>query len=135
MTIEKTIQYDHGDYKMTLDGRFVGYERTYSQAEIVLNNMAYEMLIHDDCATAEAMDGGADAPMLMPEGDWIDVEGMRAVAPVGMVVVQIATEAPESLREDCLNVVTMALGQTHGAASVVSELRRIKVRLELAAAQ
>lgn len=64
---------------------------------------------------------------------WLDVEGLRVVAPTsGMVVVQIAKEAPESLREDCLNVVTMALGQTHGAASVVTELHRLKARLEAA---
>lgn len=37
---------------------------------------------------------------------------------------------PESLRQDCLNVITMALGQTNGAASVVGELRRVKARLE-----
>lgn len=35
-----------------------------------------------------------------------------------------------SLRQDCLNVITMALGQTNGAASVVGELRRVKARIE-----
>jgi hypothetical protein len=34
---------------------------------------------------------------------------------------------------DCLNVIDMALGHTYGAASVVSELRRLKARIEAAA--
>jgi non-canonical (house-cleaning) NTP pyrophosphatase len=42
----KTITYDRltGDYKMELDGEFVGYEATYHLAEIELDRLAYEQL-------------------------------------------------------------------------------------------
>lgn len=42
----KTITYDRltGDYKMELDGEFVGYERSYHAAEVELDRLAYEQL-------------------------------------------------------------------------------------------
>lgn len=144
MTIEKTIRYAHGDYEMTLDERCVGFRSTYSQAEHALSDMVYEMLIHGDFATAEELDGGIPDSACAGFGC---VDGCGDCI-TSMVVVQIAADPPidipdeypnpspggppppEFLLEDCLNVITMALGHTSGASSVVSELRRVKARLE-----
>lgn len=112
MTYLQEIEYCRGskDYKMTLDGRCVGFRSTYSQADRALSEMVYAMLTHGDPPPPEPN------PLGDEEGD----------------------EAPEwqatPLLIDVLNVITMALGSTHGAASVVIELRRVKARLEAAAA-
>jgi hypothetical protein len=64
-TFEKQIQYDHGDYKMTLDGRLIGYARTYHEAEVTLDQVIFEMLTHGDCATATELDGGQTNALLI----------------------------------------------------------------------
>lgn len=112
------------DYAMYLDGELLGFERTYHSAEVTLDRTVYELLSAGHFSTATELDGGADDDEMAADRSAVG----------GLVVVPIATEAPESLREDCLNVITMALGSTHGAQSVVSELRRVKARLEAAAA-
>lgn len=108
-TFEKVIRYDSKsrDYGMYLDGELIGFARTYHEAEMTLDQVAFERLTHGDCATATELDGGAICPtcegdgripadgcgdqaggwaetcpdcngnLLMPEGDILDVNGMR----------------------------------------------------------
>ncbi len=61
-TFEKEIEYEHGDYRMLLNGRCIGYASTYSQAEIELDRVAYDLLTHGDGASAMELGGpgGAD---------------------------------------------------------------------------
>lgn len=57
--LTKTITYDRvtRDYRMDLDGQFIGYAPTYSQAETILNQTAHEWLTHGYTATATDLDG------------------------------------------------------------------------------
>jgi hypothetical protein len=64
-TFDRSINYDHGDYKMTLDGRLIGYARTYHEAEVTLDQVIFEMLTHGDCATATELDGGQTNALLI----------------------------------------------------------------------
>jgi hypothetical protein len=57
-TFEKSIRYDHGDFRAELDGQLIGYYPSYHAAEEALDDVAYERLIHGDTATAEELDGG-----------------------------------------------------------------------------
>lgn len=109
-TYEKTITYDHGDYRAELDGRLIGYYPNNHSAEVALDQLVYDMLTHGDCATAEALDGGMVCSTCGNDGDCPD-----------------CGETP--LFDDIRNVLDMALGSTHGAASVVAELRRIRARI------
>lgn len=92
--------------------------RSYSEAEIRLDLLVHELLL--DAANRGLVDTLPACITCGNDGGCPDCD----------LVVQ---NAPESLRQDCLNVITMALGQTNGAASVVGELRRVKARLETAA--
>jgi len=68
-TFEKSIAYDRAskDYKATLDGNLIGYFGSYHAAEEALDDVAYDMLIHGDCATATELDAGAeDTPAVVP---------------------------------------------------------------------
>lgn len=77
-TFEKSIRYDRTtrDYAMYLDGELVGFARTYHEAEVSLDQVAFDRLTHGDCATATELDGGA-------------VE-----SPAGIVVLQIPLDPP-----------------------------------------
>lgn len=68
---DKSISYDHGDYKMTLDGRYIGHRATYHDAEVALDQTVFEMLTHGDFATATELDGDppGDNPLGDDEGD------------------------------------------------------------------
>jgi hypothetical protein len=211
MTYDKNIAYDRQtrDYRMELDGRLIGFARSYHEAEAQLDQVVYEMLTHGDFASATELDGGgqpdtytlaADAGLFGPQAPAFDInnseycpkhetwfgrmpcpacyEEARQPKPVcatcgGAVECSQpdnlcdvhnpcpahAADAARYLAErrviigrpcptcgdegdcpdcgtyvtplltDCLNVIDMALGHTYGAASVVSELRRIKARL------
>jgi hypothetical protein len=64
-TFEKQIRYDHGDFRAELDGQLIGYYPSYLRAEEALDDVAYERLIHGDCATAEELDGGQPNALLI----------------------------------------------------------------------
>lgn len=45
---EKSIKYDREtrDYRMELNGEFVGYARTYQEAEVTLDQLVFDALIY-----------------------------------------------------------------------------------------
>ncbi len=59
---EKTIAYDREsrDFRATLNGELIGYFPTYSAAEAALDQVAYDILMDCQCATAAELDGGSD---------------------------------------------------------------------------
>lgn len=124
MAYEKSIQFDRytRDYRLLLNGEFVGYARNYHEGEIQLDQLVFELMTH----------GGADdVPTDNPDVDSTPTtEGPSPLRqpphPGGMVVVQIS-DTP--ILDDVARVIDMALGSTHGAASVISELRRIRARI------
>jgi hypothetical protein len=62
-TFEKVIRYDRKsrDYAMYLDGELIGFARTHHEAEVTLDQVAFDRLTHGDCATATELDGGGAA--------------------------------------------------------------------------
>lgn len=70
----KTITYDRktGDYKMELDGEFVGYAACYHAAEVELDRLAYEQLDRagvelELLQSATALDGGSSVEEIAAE--------------------------------------------------------------------
>lgn len=122
MTIE--ITYDHGMYTITVDGATLGHAESYHGAALI--EASYLEAKHS------AIMGGAEllieagrfaraGTMQMPEGDWLDVEGIRVIAP------SAADNQP--LLADCAAIIRRCLGRTTGAASIIDELRRVDRRL------
>jgi len=60
-TFEKTIAYDRNSrvFRATLNGELIGYYPMYSAAEAALDQVAYDLLMDAQCATAAELDGGA----------------------------------------------------------------------------
>lgn len=54
-TIVKEIRYDRHthDYRMELDGRLVGYAPTHHDAEVRLDQMVYDQLLHQPVVSEE----------------------------------------------------------------------------------
>lgn len=100
---ERSITYDRltKDFKMELNGEFVGYAPNFHSAEVELNRVAYEMLTHGDFATATDLDGGA-VECSEPDNHCAvhnpcpshAADAARYLANSGIVVVQIATDPP-----------------------------------------
>lgn len=70
----KTITYDRltGDYKMELDGEFVGYAACYHSAEIDLDRLAFEQIDRagvepELLQSATALDGGSSPDVIAAE--------------------------------------------------------------------
>jgi hypothetical protein len=61
---EKSITYDHGDYKATLDGQLIGFFPNYHAAEMALDETAHDWLTHGYDRPASDLDEPApdDAP-------------------------------------------------------------------------
>lgn len=61
--IPRSINYDaaSGDYAMRLDGELVGYARSYSEAEITLDQLVFELTSAGLTATATQLDSGSDS--------------------------------------------------------------------------
>lgn len=80
MALPKTITYDPitRDYRMELDGLFIGYARNQREADMTLNQTAYEWLTHG--YTATQMDGGAGDPPA-PEPPIVIVEAPDTTPP------------------------------------------------------
>lgn len=55
----KEIKYDRAtrDYACYLDGELVGFARTYHEAEILLDQLVYELLAAGHFHTATELDG------------------------------------------------------------------------------
>lgn len=66
---EKTIAYDREsrDFRATLNGELIGYFPTYSAAEAALDQVAYDILMDCQCATAAELDGGSDGDVMAVE--------------------------------------------------------------------
>lgn len=45
-TYEKTITYDHGDYRAELDGKLIGYYPNHHSAEVALDELIFDALIY-----------------------------------------------------------------------------------------
>jgi hypothetical protein len=134
---DKSIAYDYEtrDYAMRLDGELVGFARNYHEAEIALDLLVYEMLSDGHFASATELDGGSDLDAIRDSLALVEDEqcGQDFAQPQPDDVPTDAPDCDLPFLADCLTVVTMALGRSYGAASVVSELQRIKARLEAAA--
>lgn len=57
----KEIAYDREtrDFRATLDGNYIGHFDSYYEAEVALDEVAYNLVIDGQCATATELDGGA----------------------------------------------------------------------------
>lgn len=154
MTCTKSITYDRStrDYRMELDGRYVGHRSTYSQADHALTDMVYEMLTHGDTMTAEQLDGGQVCSTCGGDGDCPDCDAAltvlvaTAIAKLERdqaVMEPLITDDPlgdqrlfctdsrhnPPILTDCHAVISMALGN-QPAKDVVPELRRVLARIE-----
>lgn len=60
-TFLKEITYDRasGDFRATLDGNFIGFYGSYHEAECALDEVAYNLVMDGQCATATALDAGS----------------------------------------------------------------------------
>lgn len=58
----KEIAYDREtrDFRATLDGNYIGHFDSYYEAEVALDQVAYDMLMDGQCTTATELDGGSD---------------------------------------------------------------------------
>lgn len=128
--MNKEIKYDREtrDYAMYLDGELVGFARTYHEAEVALDQTVFELLSAGHFATATELDGGATCVTCGNDGDCPDCDPSPGADEMAYQMLARATV----LLNDCNRVITMALGQTNGAASVVGELRRVKEELDAA---
>jgi hypothetical protein len=53
----KRITYNHGDFDMFVDERYIGSRATRAAAERDLDAYVYEALVHGDTRTATELDG------------------------------------------------------------------------------
>lgn len=77
-TIEREIKYSRQDrdYACYVNGQYIGSRANYSDAETLCDQVAYDLLMDGQCATAAELDGGssteeiaADAP-IAPARHW-----------------------------------------------------------------
>ena len=89
-TYRKEIVFDRTsrDYAMRLDGELVGYARSYSEAEIALDELVFELLSSGATATATQLDGDSDVDECAAEV-------------VGMLVEVAHTDAAHTSAPDC----------------------------------
>jgi len=68
-TFAKTIRYDRatGDFAAHLNGELIGYFATHHEAENALDQVAYDILMDCQCATAAELDGGSDVNVMAEE--------------------------------------------------------------------
>ena len=91
-TFEKSISYDREirEFKATLDGNYIGHFGSYHEAELALDEVAYNLVVDGQCATATELDGGASVEEIaadhaacptcegegrIPAGGWGDQAG------------------------------------------------------------
>lgn len=62
VTFEKSIRYDREtrDYACYLDGQYIGSRANYSDGEALCNQVAYDLLMDGQCATATELDAGSE---------------------------------------------------------------------------
>ncbi len=68
-TFRKEIAYDREtrDFRATLDGNYIGHFANYSEAEVALDAVAYDLLMDGQALTATDLDGGSDADQVAEE--------------------------------------------------------------------
>jgi hypothetical protein len=82
----KEIAYDREtrDFRATLDGNYIGHFGSYYEAEVALDQVAYDMLMDGQCATVAELDGGSSPAAAcptcegegrIPAGGWGDQAG------------------------------------------------------------
>ena len=88
----KEIAYDREtrDFRATLDGNYIGHFGSYHEAELALDQVAYNLVMDGQCATATELDGGASVEEIaadhaacptcegegrIPAGGWGDQAG------------------------------------------------------------
>lgn len=145
----KEIIYDREtrDYAIYLDGELMGFERTYHSAEVYLDQLVFELMVGQHFPPPVDV----VAPMLIPEGDILDTDGMRVALPAlevnwnsGPVALDPPPGFPDDddgtedgggppntitpLLVDIAAVLDMALGDAP-AKDIVPELRRIRARI------
>lgn len=88
--IPRSINYDaaSGDFAMYLDGELIGFARSYSEAEITLDQLVFELLSSGATATATQLDGGTDVDECAAEV-------------VGMLIEVAQTETAHTGAPDC----------------------------------
>lgn len=69
-TFEKSIRYDREtrDYRATLDDNLIGYFATYHDAEVALDQVAYDQLMDGIALTGAEPDGGSDVDAMADPG-------------------------------------------------------------------
>ncbi len=68
-TTDKSIRYDRAsrDWAAYLNGEYIGSFSTHAAAEAALDQVAYDLLMDGQCATAAELDGGSDADAMAEE--------------------------------------------------------------------
>ena len=118
------IYYDNGQYIISADGDRLGRGETYHDAYAIETSYLEarnSAMMGGDPLLIEAERFAQVGDMQMPEGDWLDVNGMRVTAPWA------ADNTP--LLADCAAIIRRCLGSTTGAGGIVEELRRVEARL------
>ena len=89
-TFEKSISYDREthDFKATLDGNYIGHFNSYHEAEVALDQVAYDLLVDGQCATATELDAGSDVDAIAA-----DTLEMRGEAPAQLAADALLLEA------------------------------------------
>lgn len=151
--IDRSITYNREtkDFDCFVDSRYVGSRPNYRAGDELCNEIAYDLAeqgLIDTLPTdvfCSTCDGEGRIPAYgtgdqaggyaetCPDCDGRPREISGAELTTILREINAYVAPPESLRADCLAVITMALGHTNGASSVVNELRRVKARLEAAA--
>jgi len=116
--IPRSINYDaaSGDYAMRLDGELVGYARSYSEAEITLDQLVFELLSHGATATASALDGDSDA--CAGEGDCPDCDSLIGCEVITCTQPATHFSASGAMSALCCACFVTAFGEPCGCASV-----------------
>ncbi len=67
-TFDKSIRYDRatGDFAAYLDDNYIGHFATYHDAEVALDQVAYDLLMDGQCATAAATSSAIASASLPP---------------------------------------------------------------------
>ena len=68
-TFRKEIRYDRatGDFAAYLDDNYIGHFANHHEAEVALDQVAYDLLMDGQALTAQALDGGSDADTMAEE--------------------------------------------------------------------
>ena len=80
-TFRKEIRYDRatGDYRAELDGNYIGHFATYHDAEVALDQVAYDLLMDGQCVTAPAT-GAQAAPRKLTDEERVIRRAMALMA-------------------------------------------------------